>query len=177
MTAKNIKDRIKEYFFLNPTNKLRVRQIEREIKIPLPSVIRYTKELEKEGILKKEETSGAVFFSSDRSSQSFLLEKKFFNTRLIFESGLIDFIIKEYSNPVIIVFGSYSKGEDIENSDVDLYIQSLSKKEINLEKFEKQLKRKIQIFIYPSINKVKNPHLSNNIINGIILNNFLEVFK
>ncbi len=177
MIVKNINDRIKEYFFLNPTVKLRVRQIERELKLPLPSVIRYTKELEKEGILKKEETSGAVFFSSDRTSKYFLLEKRLFNIKLLFESGLMDFIIKEYSNPVIIVFGSYSKGEDIENSDIDLYIQSSSKKEIKLEKFESILKRKIQVFVYSNINKINNDHLANNIINGIILNNFLEIFK
>ena len=54
MTIKNIKDKIKEYFFVNPTVKVRVRQIERELKIPLPSAIRYVKELEKEGILKNE---------------------------------------------------------------------------------------------------------------------------
>ena len=177
MIVKNINDRIKEYFFLNPTVKLRVRQIERELKLPLPSVIRYTKELEKEGILKKEETSGAVFFSSDRTSKYFLLEKRLFNIKLLFESGLMDFIIKEYSNPVIIVFGSYSKGEDIENSDIDLYIQSSSKKEIKLEKFESILKRKIQVFVYSNINKINNDHLANNIINGIILNNILEIFK
>lgn len=177
MKLKNIKYKIKEYFFLNPTVKLRVRQIERELKLSLPSVIRYTKELEKESILKKEVTSGTVFFSSDRTSKSFLLEKRFFNIKLIFESGLIDFIIKEYSNPIIIVFGSYSKGEDIENSDIDLYVQSSSKKEISLDKFEEKLKRKIQVFVYQNINKVNNPHLSNNIINGITLNNFLEIFK
>ena len=177
MAAKNIKGKVKEYFFLNPTAKLRVRQIERELRSPLPSVIRYTKELEKEGILKKEETSGTVFFSSDRTSRLFLLEKRFFNIKLIFESGLIDFLAKEYSNPIIVVFGSYSKGEDIESSDIDLYIQSASKKTVSLEKFENILKRKIQIFVYSNINKINNPHLSNNIINGIILNNFLEVFR
>lgn len=177
MKTKNIKDKVKEYFFLNPTVKLRVRQIERELKLSLPSVIRYIKELEKEGILKKEETSGTVFFSSDRTSKSFLLEKRFFNINLIFGCGLIEFMIKEYSNPVIVVFGSYSRGEDIENSDIDLYVQIPSKREIRLEKFENILKRKIQLFVYSNINKISNPHLANNIINGITLNNFLEVFK
>jgi predicted nucleotidyltransferase len=82
----------------------------------------------------------------------------------------------EFSNPTIVLFGSYARGEDIENSDIDVYIQTPSKKEITEEKFEKVLKRKIQIFHYKSLREISNPHLRNNIINGVILNGFLEVF-
>ena len=170
----NIKDGIKGYFFMNPTAKLRVRQIEREMKMPLPSVIRYCKELEKEEILKKESVSGVSTYSADRASKKFLIAKKLFNIKVIFESGLIEHIIKEYSNPVIALFGSYSKGEDIEDSDIDLYIETPKKQEFNLQKFEKILGRRIQVFNYRKINEVPNHHLSNNIINGITLNNFLE---
>ena len=177
MRIKNIKEKIKEYFFYKPTTKLRVRQIEREMKLPLPSIIRYCKELEKEGILKMTEISGIRLYSADRTSGRYLIEKKLFNIKLIFESGLIEYLIKEYSNPVIVVFGSYAKGEDIEDSDIDLYIETSKKQTFNLEKFEKVLNRKIQIFNYRNIRGVPNIHLSNNIINGVILNNFLEVFK
>lgn len=176
MKRKNIKEEIKAYFFLNPTERMRVRQIERKIKLPLPSVIKYAKELEKEGILKKEEIAGAVFFSADRTSKRFLLEKKLYNIRQLYEAGLIEYLINELSNPIIMVFGSYSKGEDTENSDIDLYIQTPSKKEIKLERFEKILKRKIEIFIHSNLKQINNHHLINNIINGVILNNYIEVF-
>lgn len=177
MEAKNIKEKIKEYFFVNPTAKLRVRQIERELKAPLPSVIRYAKELEKEKILKRSETGNVVFYSGDRSSKHFLLEKKLFNLRNLYYSGVVDFLITELSNPVIIVFGSYAKGEDIEGSDVDLYIETPSRKDINLKKYEENLQRKIQIFKYKNIKEIKNIHLRNNIVNGILLNGFIEVFR
>ncbi len=177
MKSKNIKDKVRKYFFISPTIKLRVRQIERELKIPLPSAIRYVKELEKEEILRKSETGNVVFYSGDRSSKNFLLEKKLFNIENLYSSGLIDFLITELSNPVIIVFGSYSKGEDVEDSDIDLYIETPSKKEIKLEYFEKILKRKIQIFRHKKISEVKNIDLANNIINGILLNGFIEAFK
>ena len=42
---------------------------------------------------------------------------------------------------------------------------------------EKLLKRKIQIFRHKNLNEISNPHLANNIINGITLNNYIEVFK
>jgi predicted nucleotidyltransferase len=177
MKSKGIKNKIKEFFFLNPTAKLRVRQIERKVKVPLPSVIRYTKELEKEEILKSSIIANIKVYSADRNSKTFLLEKKLFNIRELFYSGLIDFLVKELSNPTIVMFGSYSKGEDIERSDIDLFIETPSKKKIDLKRFEEKLGRRIQIFIYKDIHKVKNKELANNIVNGIILNGYLEVYK
>ena len=176
MKTKDIKTKLKEYFFLNPTIKLRVRQIERELKVPLPSVIRYTKELEKEGILKSTKIANITTYSADRTSKTFLLEKKLFNIHQLNISGLVDFLIEELSNPTVIVFGSYAKAEDVENSDIDIYIETPSKKKINVEKYEKILRRKIQLFIYKNIHELENKELANNIINGIILNGFMEVF-
>ena len=132
MKTYNIKEKIKEHFFMNPTAKLRVRQIEREIKLPLPSVIRYCKELEKEEILKKETISGVSTYSADRASKKFLIEKRLFNIKSIFESGLLDYMVKEYFNPVIVLFGSYSKGEDTEESDIDLYVETTKKQVFNV---------------------------------------------
>lgn len=177
MTTKDVKKRIKEYFLLNPTIRLRIRHIERKTKTALPSVIRYTKELNKEGILKTQKVSGVIFYSADRASKDYLLEKKLFNIRQLFDSGLVDYIIREYSNPPIILFGSYSKGEDIEDSDIDIYIESPKKQDISFEIFEKKLRRNIQIFKHRNIKGIRNMKLANNIINGIVLNGFLEVFK
>ncbi|MFH1376230.1 MAG: nucleotidyltransferase domain-containing protein [Candidatus Woesearchaeota archaeon] len=177
MKRNNIKGQVKNYFFINPKKRLRVRHIERELKLSLPSIIRYTRELENEGILKREKISGAVFFSADRVSKSFLLEKKLYNLKSLYESGLVEYLINELSNPIIIVFGSYSRGEDNEDSDIDLYIETPSKKKIKLEKFEKILRRKIQVFVCSNLKQVKNPHLMDNIINGITLNNFMGVFQ
>jgi len=156
---------------------MRLREIERSLKIPLPSVIRYCKELKNEGILTTIKIGNVVFYTADKTNENFLLEKKLYNIKSIYSSGLINFLKTELSNPPIVVFGSYSKGEDMENSDIDLYIETLSKKELSLEKFEKILKRKIQVFRHERLNEIKNSNLANNIINGVILNNYIEVFK
>jgi predicted nucleotidyltransferase len=173
----NIKEKIKEYFFINPTNKLRVREIERALKLPLPSVIIYCKELQKEGILTKIEIGNVVFYASDRTNKNFLLEKRIYNLKTLYSSGLVEFLKIELSNPSIIVFGSYSKGEDDEKSDIDLYIETPSKKELNLKKYEEKLQRKIQAFRHKKISEIKNNGLINNIINGILLNGFVEVLE
>lgn len=176
MKRNNIKQIIKEHFFINPYSQLRVREIERTLKLPLPSVIKYCKELKQEDILTINKTGNVTFYTASRS-ETYILEKKLFNIKQLCDSGLINYLKIELSNPVIVLFGSFAKGEDTENSDIDLYIETPSKKEVQLEKFEQLLKREIQIFQYKKIQEVTNLHLANNIVNGITVNNFLEVFK
>ena len=176
MKRKDIKQTISEYFFVNPTAKLRVREIERTLKLPLPSVIRYCKELKKESILTTIKTGNVNFYTANRDSEKYLLEKKFCNIKKIYESGLIEYIRQELSNPAIVLFGSFAKGEDTEESDIDLYIETPSKKKGILEKFEKLLKRRIQVFQHKNLKKLSNPYLKNNVINGFLLNGFVEVF-
>ncbi len=176
MKRNNIKQTIQEHFFINPTAKLRVREIERALKLPLPSVIRYCRELEKEGILITAKTGSVAFYTASRS-ETYLLEKKLYNIKRLYGSGLVNYLKIELSNPAIVLFGSYAKGEDTEDSDIDLYVETPSTKQLDLEKFKKVLKRYIQIFQHKSLNEITNPHLANNIINGITLNNYIEVFK
>jgi predicted nucleotidyltransferase len=177
MKRKNIKMKLKEYFFRNPTKRLRVRQIEREVNIPLPSAIRYTKELEEEEILKREEIAEVITYSTDIGSNKYLLEKKLYNIRSLFDSGLIKFLIEELGNPDIILFGSFFKGIDLEESDIDIFVQTVSKRKPDLSKYEKKLQRKIQLFCHKKISLIRNKHLINNIMNGATLNGFVEVVK
>lgn len=175
MKQKNIKQIVMVYFFDNPSSKLRVREIERALKLPLPSVIRYCRELEEEDILAISRIGNVNFYTASRS-EAYLLEKKLYNIKQIYKSGLIEFLKINLSNPPIILFGSYAKGEDIENSDIDIYIETPSRKKLDLVKFEKLLNREIQIFQHASIREITNKNLANNIINGIMLNNQIEVF-
>jgi len=177
MKRKDIKQTIQEYFYVNPSANLRVREIERTLSLPLPSVIRYSKELEKEGILVIVRTGNVNCYTADRSNKKYLLDKRLYNIKIIYNSGLIEYLRQELSNPAIVLFGSFAKGEDTEESDIDLYIETPSKKNISLERFETILKRKIQVFRHRNLKEMSNPHLANNIINGITLNNYLEVFK
>src|SRR3989339_808995 len=51
-------------------------------------------------------------------------------------------------------------------SDVDLFIESLVKKELDLGKFEKKLNHKIDLFVESNINNLQE-NLFNNVVNGI----------
>jgi predicted nucleotidyltransferase len=64
------------------------------------------------------------------------------------------------------------RGEDVEESDIDLFIISNVKKQMNMEKFEEFLKRKIHIIIEPDIKKI-NENLKSELINGEVLKGYL----
>jgi predicted nucleotidyltransferase len=95
---------------------------------------------------------------------------------MIAQSGLLERLKAEFDNATIILFGSYARGEDKEDSDIDLYVQTPAKKTIRLESFEKYLGRNIQLFIHKDIHEVSKD-LANNILNGIVLNGSIEVFR
>ena len=75
----------------------------------------------------------------------------------------------------IVLFGSYQRGEDIENSDIDLFIES-KKEKLDINIFEKKLKRKIELHFKEDFTSYPK-ELKNNIINGIVLSGFLEGYK
>ena len=94
MKRKDIKQTVREFFFVNPTAKLRVREIERTLKLSLPSVIRYCKELEKENILTTVKTGNVNFYTANRSSEKYLLEKKLYNIKRTTYSLVVLFVFK-----------------------------------------------------------------------------------
>lgn len=176
MKQNNIKDKIKSFFLTNPTAKLRVREIERTLSLSLPSVIRYTKELTKQNILRTQIIGKVTLYTASLTSPKYKIEKLLHNLKILHQCGLIEHLKEYYSNPPLILFGSYARAEDLEQSDVDIYVQTRLSTEPNLSKFEKRLNRLIQLHLYPNIQK-PNHHLANNIINGIPLNSYVEVFN
>ena len=92
--------------------------------------------------------------------------KRIENLKLLVESGLIDYLRINLPGKQIILFGSYSRGEDIERSDIDIAVMG-KEKVISVERFEKMLSRKINFNFYNSMPTDKN--LKNNLMSGIVL--------
>ena len=89
-------------------------------------------------------------------------------------SGLVDELWEELSPEAIILYGSYARGESIENSDVDIFIIGKEKK-VSLEKFEKRLNKKVHLMFESDIKNISK-ELKNNLVNGIILRGYLRIF-
>jgi len=95
------------------------------------------------------------------------------------KSGVID-ALKETLHPyVIILFGSYAKAENTQQSDIDLFIIANTKNHFDISRYEKLLGTSLQLFIHTpkEFEKLKktSPELINNVINGEVLEGFIEV--
>src|SRR3989338_7441936 len=75
----------------------------------------------------------------------------------------------------IVLFGSAAKGEDTEQSDIDLFVQA-KRKSFDTIKAEKHLERKISLIFESDMKKV-NKELRNNLANGIVLSGYFEVLQ
>lgn len=161
-------------FLDSPTEIFRLREIARLSKISPPSVMIYLKEFEKERLIKRQVKRNIPFYSAYRDNNTFVLYKKISIFFELSNIGLVDYLWDKLSPEAIILYGSFAKGESIENSDIDLFILG---KESNLDiaEYEKILNKKIHLFFKESIKEISN-ELKNNILNGIILRGYIKVF-
>jgi predicted nucleotidyltransferase len=97
--------------------------------------------------------------------------KRIDNESLIKQSGLVNYLKNKFMPNSIILFGSFSRGENTKESDIDLFIES---KEIDLKKFERILHHKINLIFKPDINFLKKEFL-NTLLDGKILYGVLEI--
>lgn len=160
-----------EPFFNNCYLEIGVREYSRLIKISPPTASKTLKEFSKENLLLMVKSRNNLRFRINRNSGLLKdLSRTYWKNKL---SGLINFCSENFSKSTIILFGSLSKLESKKDSDIDFAIISKSKNLFNFEKFEKELKRKIQLFHFTSFEKI-NKELRLNIINGFVLYGEIE---
>ena len=168
--------RTAEIFFVNPHREQYLMDISRNVGLAHTSIKKNLNVLIKSGIINKsiERKGGRMFpiYKANTDSNVFKKYKLIYNLSSILESGLIDFIEETLTPKSIVLFGSYSRGEDTENSDIDLFVES-KPGELNLKTFEKKLGRKIELHFKENFTLYPK-ELKNNIMNGIVVNGFLE---
>jgi len=132
--------------------------------------------LEKEGLIRvaQDKESKRWSIELNRENRRVIQLKMIDNLKQIYDSGLADFLEKEFAGATIILFGSYSKGEDTIRSDIDIAIIGRKEKEVKLIDFEKILERKIFINFYRTIKEI-HKNLKENIFSGIVLYGGVEL--
>ena len=161
-------------FFEYPKKQYYIRDLSRLIKINHTTVRLYLIKLEKETYLIKNKKGIYPTFKLNINKKTLNL-KLFYNLEKIRKSYLIENLEKNFDFPVIILFGSYSKAKDYENSDLDLCLITKIRKNIDLKKYEKIINRETSLHFYENLKNAKNKELINNICNGIVLSGELEV--
>ncbi len=152
-------------FFDDNYRRINVREYARLQKMSPPTSSRLLETMHKEGLLKKEEDKRYKYYRANINSELLIDFSRIYWRTVLEKAGVVREIEDNFLNPVIILFGSLSKAEAKKDSDVDLAVFSASK-EIALEKYERSIKRRIQIFHFKNTEQVENKELLKNILNG-----------
>src|SRR3989338_3212607 len=120
----NLQQKILRLLFIKVGISLNQRGIARVLEVTPPAVMKALPGLEKEGFIKlyQDKESKRWSIELNRDSPKVMQLKRIDNLKQIYESGLADFLEKEYAGGTIILFGSYSRGEDIASSDIDIAV-------------------------------------------------------
>jgi len=164
MRIENTKKKVLELIFDFPTQKFHIRKISKLLRISAPAVSNAVKKLENDKLLIH--NKGFISEIYGNLNEKFKKLKRVYNLNRIYESDLCDHLIEKFPLMTIVLFGSYSRGEDIEKSDIDVTVFGKEKK-LDLGVFERKLNRRINIEFIDF--KKASLELKESIVNGIIL--------
>ncbi len=162
---------------------LNLRGIARHLKRSPTAISNALQGLEKEGWIKikKADNINLLSIELNRNNQEAINMKRVENLKLIYESGLAKFLQDSFPGTTIILFGSYSRGEDFwtnaseeHKSDIDIAVIGTKGKDVELTKFDKKLERIVLINFYPSFKEI-HKHLRDSILNGILLSGSIDL--
>lgn len=171
------------WFFSFPNIETGLNDLSSDLKISKTTAKKIINELVEEGFLNKNVYGKTWRITCNIAHPYNSTTKISFNLAMIymaFYGSLRDHILKIVGNAKsIVLFGSYRKGDDNEESDVDIAVEVTGNEEIRIVElgmipefgFRKNVKINLHIF---SRNKV-DLNLFSNIANGIVLEGFLEV--
>lgn len=170
--------KIAELIFNYPNRTFHIRELAKKAKLSTTSVVRSIADLKRFKVVQIEKTGLTTNVKADLDSEAYPFYKKVFNLYRLERYAIIQTLKEAFRAETIVLFGSFAKGEDIEESDVDILILTKSKKKKNLSDFlsvcEKELNRKINLHILPSLEK-SSSEFKNAVANGIVLYGYLKV--
>jgi len=156
-------------FFQDNYRRINVREYARIKNISPPTASTLLSKFAKEGLLKMETKDRYVYYFTNKDDKLFSsLQREFWRIKLV-DAGLIEYLQNQFTVDAIILFGSLAKAEGNPQSDIDIAVFTEAKKKVSVDQFEKKLKRKLQLFIYPNKENIGNKRLLSNIQNGYIL--------
>ncbi len=167
---------ILRYLFINVQRSFNALRLAKALHVSQPAISKALPNLEKNDLIavEKDKESKRLKIELNRNNNLVVWLKRVDNLKQIYESGLVAYLYDLCPSGVIILFGSYSLGEDTFKSDIDLAVVGCKGKKIDLSTYEKVLERKININYYTSLKEI-DENLKMNIVSGITLKGRIEL--
>jgi len=165
-----LQQEILRLLFIKAGTSLNQRAISKLLGVSQPAVMKAIPTLEHENLIKIEQDKESRRWAIElnRDNQRTMQLKRVDNLKLIYETGLFDFLEEKFAGATIILFGSYARGDDNFKSDIDFAVIGRKDKKVDLTKYEKELEREININFYDSFKNI-HKNLKENLFNGIVL--------
>ena len=175
-------NKVVEWFFSFPNREFSLNELSIALKIAKTTAKRVVNRLIDEGFLTRT-IYGKVWIIKCNPQSDFNYTRKIaFNLGMVYEAylgGIREDILEIVPNPrAIILFGSYRKGDDTEDSDIDIAVEVLDPKKAGIIElghiagfgYRKDVTVSLHIFTRKDV----DVNLFSNIANGIVLSGFLE---
>jgi len=161
---------IMEEFCRNPELEASIREISRLTNISPKWVSKNVDELEELELLSVEESKVSKKVSTGKEFTEF---KEIYNFAELKESRIVEHLDEAFRPDAIVLYGSFERGEDKKDSDIDLAIINGRQIESDLAEFEEKLGREIHL---QHIKKLKDTdrNFLNSLANGKVLTGFIE---
>ena len=173
----NLQQSILSFLFIKPTKKFNMVRLAHYLEVSQPAIKKAIPKLQKKKLVlvKKDSVSKRYSIKLNRESSHVIHLKRVENMKRIYLSRLFSFLFNVFPGSTLILFGSYSYGEDVENSDIDIAILGCKEKQLDLSKFERVLDREISLNFYDSFKNIKDENLKNNILNGVLFSGGVDL--
>jgi predicted nucleotidyltransferase len=137
-------DNVLEPFFNTPKH-WHFEDIKKHANISRPQLAQWLKILEKENLIKRIKPKGHMpYYIGNVGNPSFHNRKKLFAKQQLQQSGLLDHLASLEKAKVVILFGSFSRWDWYDDSDIDIFIYG-DGDDFEHGKYESKIKREIQV--------------------------------
>ncbi len=135
--------------------------------------------LKKQEIIQVTDTAATKNIRADLESRAYYDYKRIFNLYRLTRWEVSGFLQRRFAPQAVVVFGSFAKGEDAENSDIDLLVVGSSDQDDHnitdwLKILEKSFHRKINLQFISTLAQA-TPEFRSAVANGIVLAGTLDL--
>jgi len=167
------------WFFDYPDVPITLSDLASELEISKTTAYKVVTHFIHEGFLFKEQIGRAWRITCNLSHPYNITRKIPYHLQLVYESGILHAINEQFpDNIAIVLFGSYRRGDDVHDSDLDIAVEVPEVEEvmrIDFGRVDLGFRKNVPVNLLVFSRDKIDLNLFANIANGIVLQGFLEV--